>query len=234
MAVKSIYLPDPSIDHDRLQVTGDENHHLAVARVEESEPIEVFDGRGRVWSTEVVESSKRETVLRVVELRHDERRGPELLVGISLIKTSAFELALEKAVEVGVSRIIPILATRSNASPPRRLDRWQRIIVEAAKQSKRYWLPILDEPTPFKDVLRFQASTKIVFAEHNGGPLKSALAAAPALFLIGPEGGWTDEELEAAPKSGFRLVSLGEGILRSETAAIIGAALIRYELEQNL
>jgi 16S rRNA (uracil1498-N3)-methyltransferase len=234
MAVKSIYQAEPLIEGERLRVTGDEHHHLAVARVEEGEPVEVFDGRGRVWSTEVVESSKRETVLRIVELRHDERRGPELLVGISLIKTTAFELALEKAVEVGVSRIIPILATRSNASPPKRLDRWQRIIVEAAKQSKRYWLPLIDEPTPFQDVLRFQASTKIVFAERNGGPLKSALAAAPALFLIGPEGGWTDEELEAATKSGFRLVSLGEGILRSETAAIIGAALIRYELEQNL
>jgi 16S rRNA (uracil1498-N3)-methyltransferase len=234
LAVKSIYLPNPPIDGDRLRVTGDEHHHLAVARVEEGEAVELFDGRGRVWSTEVLSSSKRETVLRIVELRHDERRAPELMIGISLIKTTAFELALEKAVEVGVTRIIPVIASRSNVSPPRRLDRWQRIVVEAAKQSKRYWLPLIDEPIRFDEVLQFPASTKIVFAEHNGGPLKSALAGSPALFLIGPEGGWTDEELEAATKSGFQLVSLGEAILRTETAAIIGAALIRYELEQTL
>jgi 16S rRNA (uracil1498-N3)-methyltransferase len=73
-----------------------------------------------------------------------------------------------------------------------------------------------------------------VFAEHDGGPLKSALAGSPALFLVGPEGGWTDLEINLAQEHGFHLVNLGDAILRTETAAITGAALIRYELEQTL
>jgi 16S rRNA (uracil1498-N3)-methyltransferase len=234
MAVKSIYVPEPVIEGERLHVAGDEHRHLTVARAEEGEPVEVFDGRGAVWSTEVLSQSKRETVLRVVQMRRVERHGPELLLGLSLVKVSAFELALEKAVEVGVTRIIPILASRSNVSPPKRLDRWQRIIVEAAKQSKHYHLPSIDSPLGFAEVLQLSANTKIVFAELGGAPLKSALAGSPALFLIGPEGGWTDAEMQAALESGFHPVSLGEGILRTETAAIIGAALIRYELEQSL
>jgi 16S rRNA (uracil1498-N3)-methyltransferase len=82
-------------------------------------------------------------------------------------------------------------------------------------------------------VLDHPAATKIVFAERGGGPLKSALAGSPAFFLVGPEGGWTDAELDAAHKKGFALVGLGDGILRTETAAIVGAALIRYELQRT-
>jgi 16S rRNA (uracil1498-N3)-methyltransferase len=79
-------------------------------------------------------------------------------------------------------------------------------------------------------VLSIPAKSKIMFAERGGGPLKSALAGSPVLFLIGPEGGWTDSELVEARDSGFHAVSLGEGILKAETAAIVGASLIRYEL----
>jgi len=168
--------------------------------------------------------------LRVVEKRHIQRTGPEIILAMSLIKPSAFELALEKAVEVGVTRFIPMIAHRSNPTPGRRTDRWGRIGIEAAKQSKRYYLPVIDEPAKFEHILDISAATKIVFAERGGGPLKSALAGSPALYLIGPEGGWTDEELEAARLKDFNLVGLGDTILRSETAAIVGAALLRYEL----
>jgi 16S rRNA (uracil1498-N3)-methyltransferase len=234
VAVKSIYLPDPVLEGDRIRVTGEEHHHLQVSRTEEKEDVEVFDGRGGVWSTQVEMSAKRETLLRVVEFRQIEKRGPELILGLSLIKASAFELALEKVVEVGIERIIPVVSSRSNAAPPRRTDRWQRIVIEAAKQSKQYYLPSIEPATRFDDVLAIPAVTKIVFAERDGGPLKSALVGSPVLFLVGPEGGWTDAEVDAARHSGFHPISLGDGILRSETAAITGAALIRYELEQVL
>src|SRR5207244_938584 len=117
-----------------------------------------------------------------------------------------------------------------NVAPGRRYDRWMRILIEAAKQSKHYYLPALDEPIAFTDVLSLPAASKIMFAERGGGPLKPALAGSPVLYLIGPEGGWTEEELRAAQKSGFNLVSLGEAILKAETAAIAASALILYEL----
>lgn len=234
MAVKSVYLPEPVIENSQIRIVGVEHHHLAVARAEEGETVEIFDGNGAIWITTVVSCGRRETVVRIVESRRVEQSKPELILALSLVKPAAFELALEKAVEVGVTRVVPLIASRSNAAPARRSDRWKRIVIEAAKQSKRYHLPAVDEPARFEDVLKFEAATKIVFAERGGGPLKSALAGSPVLFLVGPEGGWTDAELEAARGKGFRLVDLGEGILRSETAAIVGAALIRYELHRTL
>ena len=122
-----------------------------------------------------------------------------------------------------------IMAERSNAAGNRQ-DRWQRILIEAAKQSKHYYLPALHESTTFDQVLLIPAASKIMFAEHNGGPLKSALAGSPVLYLIGPEGGWSDRECSTALDKGFHAVSLGAAILKAETAAIVGAALIRYEL----
>jgi 16S rRNA (uracil1498-N3)-methyltransferase len=232
MAVKSVYLPKPVFDDGQLRIAGDEHHHLSVGRVEERETVEVFDGRGSVWTTKVLTSGRRETVVQVVESRIVPRAGPDLLLGLSLIKPAAFELALEKVVEVGVNRIIPVIAARSNAPPrARKSDRWKRVVIEAAKQSKRYHLPVVEEPVRLAAAFDIQAATKIVFAERGGGPLKSALAGSPALFLVGPEGGWTDAELESARKQGFHLVGLGDGTLRSETAAIVGAALIRHELQ---
>ena len=149
---------------------------------------------------------------------------------MALIRVAAFELALEKAVEVGVTRIAPFAAARSNVDPGRRHDRWTRVLIEAAKQSKHYHLPQLDAARSFAEVLSISAASKIMFAEREGGPLKSALTGSPVLYLIGPEGGWTDDELSAARNNSFQLVSLGDAILKAETAAIVGGSLIRYEL----
>jgi len=137
---------------------------------------------------------------------------------------------LEKAVEVGVTRIVPFTAIRSNAAPGNRHERWLRILIEAAKQSKCYYLPVLDAPRTFDQTISIAASSKIMFAEREGGPLKPALANSPVLYLVGPEGGWTDAEMDAARKAGFQAVSLGKGILKAETAAIVGGALIQYEM----
>ena len=126
MATKSVYLSEPVVDGEQLRVSGDEHHHLAVARAEKGEAVEVFDGRGGVWSTEVLSVSRRETVLRILESHRFEQSGPELILGLSLVKPAAFEFALEKAVEVGVTRIVPLIATRANAAPGRRQGRWKR------------------------------------------------------------------------------------------------------------
>jgi 16S rRNA (uracil1498-N3)-methyltransferase len=229
MSLRSVYLPAPSLEHDRIRFGGEEHRHLAVARVEVDELIEIFDGRGNVWTAVVESASKRETVARIKELRKAERDALELILGLALIRIAAFELALEKAVEVGVTRIAPFTADRSNVVHGDRQDRWSRILVEAAKQSKHYYVPTLDRAATFEEVLSLPASSKIMFAERGGGPLKSALARSPVLYLIGPEGGWTDRELSAARDSGFHHVTLGAAVLKAETAAIVGASLIRYE-----
>ena len=230
MSLRSVYLFEPPVTNDRIQIGGEEHRHLVVARAEPGEIIEIFDGNGKVWTAVVETAGKRETVARVKESRTVPRDRLDLILGLALIRMPAFELALEKAVEVGVTRIVPFTADRSNLAPGRRHDRWMRILIEAAKQSKRYYFPSLDDAVAFEQVLAFPAASKIMFAERDGGPLKSALEGSPVLCLVGPEGGWTDRELSAARDSGFHAVSLGAAILKAETAAIVGASLIRYEL----
>lgn len=230
MSLKSVYIPEPFFRDNRIQIRDEEHHHLVVGRAEKGELVEVFDGKGNVWIVSVETVAKRETVVELKESRRIPPPSMELILAQAMVRTTAFELALEKAVEVGVTRIVPFTAARSNAASASRKDRWSRIVVEAVKQSKRYYVPAIDSPVTFDQVLTIPAATKIMFAERAGAPLKSALRGSPALYLIGPEGGWTDAEMEAARGQGFHSVSLGPGILKAETAAIVGGALIRYEL----
>ena len=232
MSFKSVYLPslDSLEKAGVIRIAGDEHRHLVVARTAPGELIEAFDGRGAVWTAKVESVGKKEILARVEGKRTVAREPHELILGLALVRMAAFELALEKAVEIGVTRIAPFTAARSNASASRRPDRWAKIVVEAAKQSKRFHLPVVDEPVGFEAVLSLSASARIVFAERGDGSLKSALVGSPVLYLVGPEGGWTDAELEQARRRGFSMVTLGPGILKAETAAIVGGALIRYEL----
>ncbi len=230
MARRSVYLPQPSFQDDRIQIGGEEHRHLTVARTVKDEEIEVFDGRGHVWIVAVESVGKRDTAGRVLESRHAPKPSAEIILALAMIRAAAFELALEKAVEVGVTRIVPFTAARSNVAPGKRRERWVRIVIEAAKQSKRYHLPALNGVLTFAQAVTIPAVSKIMFAEGGSGSLKSALRGSPVLYLIGPEGGWTDTELAAAREYGFHAVTLGEGILKAETAAIVGGALIRYAL----
>jgi len=230
MAVRSVYLPHPEIQDNRVRIDGEEHKHLIVARAQPNELVEVFDGKGAVWTVALESVGKRETIGQVTQSRNIPRDPLELILGLAMIRIAAFELALEKVVETGVTRIVPFTASRSNVPQGDRHERWFRILVEAAKQSKQYHLPILDPPTRFDQVLSIRSASKIMFAERDGGSLKSALAGSPVVYLVGPEGGWTDRELSAARDNGFHTVSLGAAILKAETAAIVGTSLIRYEL----
>jgi 16S rRNA (uracil1498-N3)-methyltransferase len=228
MSLKSVYLPNPNIESDVVRITGDEHRHLVVGRVEPGEQIEIFDGNGHVWTARIEDVGRKMATARIEASRIAARPAAELILGQSLIRNAAFELAVEKAVELGVTRIIPIIAARSNVRAGERHDRLERIVIEAAKQSKRYYLPQVMPPMDFEAVLSVKATSRIVFAERRGGTLKSALTGFPALYLIGPEGGWTDHELESARSAGFHLVSFGSGILKSETAAIAASAVIQF------
>ena len=231
MATKSVYLPNPIIQNNTVEISDEEHRHLVVARAEAGESLEVFNGKGPVWSCSVKTVAKRSTTAIVEGERNVPAPAIELILAQALIRTSAMELAIEKAVEIGVTRILPFIATRSNVSSGR-VDRWERIIIEAAKQSKHFHLPTIEAPMKFDRVLSTEANSKIFLTERNDKPLKDCLHGSPALYVVGPEGGWTDGELKAAELAGFCAASLGEGILRSETAAVVGGALIHYELHR--
>src|SRR5262249_32892407 len=123
MSLKSVYLSAPSIQDNRILIEGDEHRHLVVARAKPDEPIEIFDGKWRGWTAAVESVNKRDIVARVTASRDAAPPRFELILALAMIRNAAFELALEKAVEVGVTRIAPFTASRSNVEPGQRHDR---------------------------------------------------------------------------------------------------------------
>jgi len=123
MSVRSVYLSKPSIENDQIRIGGEEHRHLTVARIGKGELLEIFDGNGNVWTAAIESSGKRETIARVQNSRKAPRDPIELILGLAMIRIAALELALEKAVEVGVTRIVPFTADRSNVPPVDRHDR---------------------------------------------------------------------------------------------------------------
>lgn len=169
--------------------------------------------------------------------------GLELVLYQSLIRPQRFELVLEKGTEVGVSRFVPVVSGRSQVRPERdtaRLDRWRRIVTEAAEQSGRGRPPVVDPPVPLAEALASAPGLRLlpweggVSGARRASPLQGLGAClraqrqrpATVSLFIGPEGGFEAEEVEAARRSGCALVSLGPRILRSETAGIVAAALV--------
>src|SRR5213593_473392 len=107
MSLRSVYVPDPAFENDRIRIQGEEHRHLVVARAKEDELIEIFDGNGNVWTASVEFIGKRETIAALKDSRHVTRDSNEVILALALIRIAAFELAVEKVVEVGVTRIVP-------------------------------------------------------------------------------------------------------------------------------
>ena len=231
MSVRWVYCPQPETEDGVLSIEGEEHAHLKVSRTRVGEAVEVFDGLGRVWEGEVVGSDRRATRIRLGKVRDRARPPFEIILAQALIKSARLAWIFEKSVEIGVTRIIPFRASRSNFRGDLSQSRWRRIIVEAAKQSQRHHLPRLDPVCDIDDLIAFPAATRILFDERSSGAgLEQAIDGCPVLYLVGPEGGWTAQERESARAGGMKTVHLGAGILRAETAALVGGALIGYEL----
>jgi 16S rRNA (uracil1498-N3)-methyltransferase len=219
---------------------GEAAHHLGrVLRAQTGQLYELSDGE-RVWLGRI-ESVGRDRVqfTLVEELPAFERRVDVTLL-LAVVKFDAFEWAIEKATELGVSAIVPLATERSEkpllTAAAKRSERWKKILLEASQQSRRVRVPTLGEvakpETAFasrKDGLRLMLSERATAA-----PLRQVLEgrqATKAFIAIGPEGGWTDSEFQSAQGCGFLEGSLGRLILRTETAVIAGLASLNYALD---
>jgi 16S rRNA (uracil1498-N3)-methyltransferase len=156
------------------------------------------------------------------------------------VKFDAFEWAIEKATELGVATIVPVAASRSEkallAAFGKRLDRWEKILVEASQQSRRVRVPAISSPLPLREAFNeaYPLGAKVILSERSNAPalrdVLSAVTVSQATLAIGPEGGWTDEELTSAGAAGFQEASLGKLILRTETAVVAALASLNYVL----
>lgn len=225
-----LFVPGPLAEDREVVIEGTQAHYLLrVMRVGEGDAVVLCDDLTGEWVAEVENAGKRELVLRLVERLRQREQVPNLWLCPALLKKDRFDLVLEKATELGVGRIVPVLARRCVAD---RLnpERARTIITEAAEQCARTALPELAEPMKLDALLRdWPADRVLFFADEMGGEAAAAAFAAhtgPAALLIGPEGGFDDAEraaVRALPQA--RAISLGPRILRGETAAIAATAL---------
>ena len=219
-------------------MAGETAHHLGrVLRAEPGQLYELSDGN-RVWLARIEEVRRDRIDFALVEELPSREPALQTSLLLSIVKFDAFEFALEKATELGVSTIVPLLAARSEksllAAAPKRRERWKKILLEASQQSRRRRIPELGPLS--KPEAAFSSPSgrlKILLSEGpKARPLHGVLEgqnAAPAVVLaIGPEGGWTDAEFQLAGTHGFRQASLGRLILRTETAVIAALASVNY------
>ena len=221
---------------------GDAAQHLGrVLRAQQGQVYELSDGqRVRLGRIEKVMRDRVEFSLLEEIPVHPPTLDVTLL--LSVVKFDAFEWAIEKATELGVSTIVPLAAARSEkallAAAGKRAERWKKLLAEASQQSRRVRVPALREQTqPARAFSAHAAAVTILLSERpDARPLREILQAEPpskqAALAIGPEGGWTEAEFAAAQAAGFREASLGKQILRTETAVVAALASLNYALSE--
>ncbi len=220
----------------RASIGGEEAHHLTrVLRVEPGQKFEIAH-EGEVYLAEVEAARKKEVSFAILEKLPARRTLPRVELFAALIRFEKFEWIVEKATELGVAAIHPVLAERSEkgleAAAPKRAERWRRIAREACEQSRRAALPTLWDPLQGVPASPPGFTHRYVCDELAGtAPVVSALPTARAdedriALLIGPEGGWTERERAEFARGEWTPVSLGENILRAETAAIAAIAIV--------
>ncbi|HYK40498.1 MAG TPA: RsmE family RNA methyltransferase [Candidatus Eremiobacteraceae bacterium] len=229
------------VDHfeqSNAVMTGDAAHHLGrVLRAEPGQLFELSDGK-TAWLGRIELVQKERVEFALIERIASAESALRTTLLLSIVKFDSFEWALEKAAELGVRMIVPLAAARSEKAllhaAEKRSERWKKILLEAAQQSRRVSIPEL-KPVE-KPVKAFGAGEgcKVILSERTEAQaLKSLLANTKtdtATLAIGPEGGWTDEEFAAAEAAGFRQASLGSLILRTETAVVTTLANLNYAL----
>lgn len=224
---------------------GGEHHHLSrVLRIKPGKKVWLHDEEGRSYLAEVKEVTDKGTTMLILGQQGVDGAKIHLILAQALIRAKKMDFLVQKATEMGMDSLIPIVGTRSVVKiscevEKKKVLRWQKIAAEAAKQSGRSTVPVILPPQPvLRLVEESKAERKLLLSENRGRYLKDILVEGPAissdegtpsvLILVGPEGGWTEGEENKALDRGFEAVSLGKQILRSETAALAALALVSH------
>jgi 16S rRNA (uracil1498-N3)-methyltransferase len=226
----------PQIRRDAAELTGDEAEHLVrVLRAEAGQVYEISDNE-RLYLAEIEVARKSQVTFKVLKPLPMPAPEIEILLLAALIKFDRFEWIVEKATELGVNEIRPFEATRSERglakAAVKRIQRWEKIAHEASEQARRARLPLIADTMSFREALGVEANVKLIFDEDGNTAILKCLPetrvdADRVALLVGPEGGWTEEERAGAHQAGWQSCSLGATVLRSETAAAAGIAVVR-------
>ncbi len=233
MALPFFYSNEIKTDTSHFILNEETSKHVVqVLRMQNGEQLQLTDGKGILFTAEITDNNRKRCTVRLLQTTDQRRQTTEITIAISLVKNATrFEWFLEKAAEIGVTEIIPLLCGRSEKQHFR-YDRMQGILISAMLQSQQTWLPSLSEPKKFTEAIAKATQQQKFIAhcedENNKVQLTTQLldTSASKLILIGPEGDFTKEEIQQALKNNFIPVALGNTRLRTETAGVVAAALL--------
>jgi len=243
--MEEFFINKENIKGEYIFIKNSEAHHIKnVLRYKKGKSLNLFDGEGGVYRGEIIELRKNEIKLKLLFKEYKEKLPPFFHLVQAIPKKNKMDLIVEKAVELGIDEIIPVITERTIVSPDkerkeRLLERWRKIALSATKQSRRIFLPKIREIKKFSEVLEEipdSASLIIPSLEEKGISLKDLdwkKFKKDIFIFIGPEGDFTKEEISLARRKGAILVSLGEYVLRTETAGMYLLAILNYELRSQ-
>src|SRR5215469_12136846 len=227
------------VSANRAALTGEHANHLV--RVLRARPGQEFDivADGVIYTARVDKVSENRVEFELGGEIPGAVPAPVTML-LSIFKFDRMEWAIEKCTELGVRKIVPVIARRTDAhlaaASVKRVERWRRIAMQASEQSRRADQPEMSRPVRLEDVLEIPGTFRVVLAESETYSMLRRLVASNSgkgvVLAIGPEGGWTREELDTFNREGWAAASLGPTILRAETAAIVAAAVTILELSE--
>lgn len=234
MSLPYFYVTDLSTDTITLE-EDTSKHVVQVLRMQVEEQLLLTDGKGKKAVATIIDDNRKRCTVKLSNITQEGPRAVAVSIGISLVKNaSRFEWFLEKATEIGVTEIIPLICDRTEKEKFRH-DRLQSILISAMLQSQQCWLPLLHEPIVVDKVIK-EAAAPNKFIAHCLPNEKIQLASIfinyspltthDAIILIGPEGDFTEREITSALQEGFKPVALGNTRLRTETAGMVAATLL--------
>ena len=231
------YFKDTNLDI--FELSNDDSYHIIkVMRNKIGDKVEVVIDK-KLYICEIIQMKDLVTVKKIEEVECDSELPCYITIAQSLVKEQKMDLILQKSCELGVSEIIPINATRSivklDKKETKKLERWNKILKEASEQSKRVVIPKINEIMDIKDLVEFNYDIKILCTVNElSTSLKNVLSKdlknLKIIFVIGPEGGFTDNEEKILIDNGFISTSFGRRVLRTETASLYALSIINYIL----
>lgn len=221
-----------NVEKDRFLNEEESHHCVKVLRGQIGDAIQVMDGKGNLFYCTIEIANHRRVAVKIKKKVESPKQKFNLTIAIAPTKNiERFEWFLEKATEIGISRIIPILCDNSERKIIKN-ERLEKVLVSAMKQSMQTYFPILDELTPLSELLARNTSAQKLIAHCHNKPkesLKTACATEKdVLILIGPEGDFSEKEVDRATNAGFKTISLGESRLRTETAGIVACHTVNF------
>ncbi len=230
-----LYIPAPLETGQTIRLDPTKAHYLSrVLRLHKGSELLCFDGLGTAWNATLEDDSARSAALRLIEVvLRQVPPEPRLHLVQGLLKGNGMDQVVQKATELGATDIWLIDARRSNVSLTgerleRKLEHWQRIVESACEQCGQLHLPILRKPQPLAEFLQSPPMAQLIMLTPGAAALPLSLPAGPLALLVGPEGGWSDEEQSLATARGVALQGLGALVLRAETAPLAALAAIRH------